>query len=294
MRFLFCLFIMFAPSLNLFSQFDEEDERKSESFVKIDPEGKKGFMFGVNLGIHLPNHDPAAFYDGSPKGLGFLDINEFLRIDRIYNEVIQELGNASEFQLAEYASEMKYNSSITVGGHLRYQFNWYHSLVADVNFTSLKADDFFVLSYANDNGTSQAIFENFPIQGKEDRLMLSMGYQVALAEPGPASLHFELGPELTSLKVKSNSISIGSRTYSILRAETLSNGQLLNNKIPTLNYTGFYTQFGANIEFDKFTVDLEWRTSFQKIDLNTSVEAKWKMNHTPMARFVYRLSAKGF
>ncbi len=296
MRLIFILSLFLFFSTVAYAQVDDnDDERKTENFVIIDPEGKKGFMFGVNIGYHLPNDDPAGFYDGSPKGQGFLDLGDFLSIDRVQNEVLDELGGTFQFNLVEYASEMKYNNSIAVGGHVRYQFNWYHALVADVNFVSLKADDFFVLSYPNDNGTSNDIFQNFGIQGKEDRLLLSMGYHLALAEPGAASMNFEFGPEITSVKVKTNRISVGSREYSILRAQTVGAGnQILNNRIPTLTYAGAYAQLGANMEFDKFTVDVVWRTSIQKIDLNPAIEAKWRLNHTPMARLIYRLSVKGF
>ncbi|NNC84423.1 MAG: hypothetical protein HKN79_12685 [Flavobacteriales bacterium] len=274
---------------------EADEERRGEQFVFIDPQAKRGFMFGLNLGYFLPNDDPAVFYDGSPKGQGFLDLQEYLQIDRIRNEVLQELGNPSDFTLVEYASDMPYVNSLAVGAHVRYQFNWYHSLVVDANFISLKADDFFVLSYPNDNGTSQDIFQNFPIQGKEDRLNMNLGYQFAWAPPGAASMHMEIGPEMTSIRVKSNTFSVGSRTYSILRAQTVGgNNQVINNSIPTQTFFGAYAQIGANLEFDKFTMDIGWRTSFQKISLYEAIEPKRRLNHMPMARLVYRLSVKGF
>ncbi|NND95176.1 MAG: hypothetical protein HKN45_09940 [Flavobacteriales bacterium] len=282
-------------SFGLSAQDDEFEERRDENFVFIDPQGKKGFMFGLNLGYFLPNDDPAGFYDGTDKGEGFLDLQEFLQIDRIRTEILEQLGNASTFRLAEYASEMRYTNSLAVGAHVRYQFNWYNAIVLDANFISLKAEDFFVLAYPNDNGTSQDIFQNFPIEGQEDRLNFSLGYHLALAEPGSASMNFEFGPEITSINVKSNRFSVGSRSYSILRAQTIGgNNQLINNQIPTLTYFGAYAQLGANLEFDKFTVDVVWRTSFQKIDLNPVLAPKRRLNHTPMARLVYRLTVKGF
>lgn len=280
----------------LLAQEDEEEEyeRRGESFVYIDPNGKKGFMFGVNLGYHMPNKEPAGFYDGSPKGEGFLDLQDYLGIQFVRDQVQQELG-VSQYTLEEYGSDMRYNQTIAVGGNLRYQFNWWHALVADVNFVSLTANDFFVLSIPSDNGTTQQTFQNFPIQGKEDRLLASMGYHLSLAEPSAMGVHFEFGPELTSLKVKSNTIQIGSRTYNILRAQTVGNGnQTLNNRIPTLNYIGGYAQLGANLEFDKFTIDLGWRTSANRIDLNPVLEPKLRFSHTLMARLVYRVTVKGF
>jgi hypothetical protein len=288
------LLIFFLGSAYLFSQ--EDDERRSESFVIIDPEGKKGFMFGANIGYYLANDEPARFYDGTPKGDNFLDLNEFLNIDYIRQEVIDALGNnTTSFQLVEYASDVRYNNVINFGGHLRYQFNWANAIVADVNFSAMRVDDFFVLSYANDNGTSQDIFQNFPISGTEDRLFVSAGYQVNLGPPSAAGLNFEFGPEMVSVKVKTNSFSIASRRYSILRAQTIGPGnQLLNNDIPTLTYIGAYAQFAANLEFDKFTIDLGLRSSLQKIELSESILSKRRLSYTPFARLVYRVTVKGF
>ena len=294
--FLFILIsLISAPLCAQIDDEDDEDERRGENFVFIDPQGKKGFMFGLNLGYYLPNDAPAVFYDGSPKGEGFLDLQDYLQIDRVRNEVLTELGNPGTFILEEYASDMRYTNTIAVGAHIRYQFNWYHAIVADANFISLKTTDFFVLSYPNDDGTSQDIFQNFPIEGQEDRLNLSMGYQVAFAPPGSASMNFEFGPELTSISIKSNRFSVGSRSYSILRAQSLgNNNQIINNNIPTQTFFGAYAQLGANLEFDKFTIDIAWRTSFQSIGLYEAQETKLQLNHTPMARLVYRLSVKGF
>ncbi len=274
----------------------EGDGRRGESFVMIDPEGKKGFMFGANIGYYLPNDQPATFYDGTPKGDGFLDLNDYLSIDYIRQEVLEELGNgASTFYLAEYASDVRYNNVFYVGAHLRYQLNWTHALVADINYSAMRMDDFFVLAYANSNGTSQDIFQNFPISGTEDRMFTSIGYQVNLSPPSEAGLNFEFGPELVSVKVKSNTFSVGNRTYNILRTQTIGPGnQLLSNSIPTTTFFGGYAQFGANLEFDKFTIDLCWRSSFHKIQLSDQIPTKLGVSHTPYARLVYRLTVKGF
>ena len=94
-----------------------------------------------------------------------------------------------------------------------------------------------VLSNAFD--TEYPVLLRSLIEGKEDRLMLSMGYQVAFAEPGSASMNFEVGPEITSISIKGNSFSVGSRTYSILRAQTVPGNQVLNNIITELICTAF-------------------------------------------------------
>jgi hypothetical protein len=280
--------------LSIGAYAQDEEGRRGEDFVVLDPEGKKGFMFGVNIGYMLPNDDAARFYDGTPKEAGFLDLH--LQIPFVRDQVFNELGpSVSAYQLVEYPLEMRYNDVLAIGGHLRYQFNWYSALVADVNFARLRAVDAFVLAYDDDNGSSQSIFQNFEILGEEDRLNLSMGYHVALADPGPGSMHFEFGPMLTSVRVRRNQISIGSRTYNILRAQTVGNGnQLLNNQIPTITSLGGYAQLGANLEFDKFTLDLAWRSSMEKVELYEGQEAKYRLHHFPFLRLVYRVTIKGF
>lgn len=280
-----------------FGVSQDGDGRKSEKFVVIDPEGKKGFMFGANIGYYLANDEPAIFYNGLNKGEGFLDIRDYLNRPTIKPDVLLALGgNTANFDLTESGFDIHYENVINFGGHLRYQFNWTNALVADVNFSSMKIEDSFALSYRNDNGTSELINQHFPIFGKEDRLFASLGYQVNLSPPGMAGLNFEFGPELVSVKVKSNTFRVGSRNYNILRAQTIGTGgsQILNSKIPTLSFIGAYTQFAANLEFDKYTIDLGWRTSFQKISLSDVIPAKRRMSHTPFIRLVYRVTIKGF
>lgn len=288
----FFLALLISPSL-----IAQDDDRDESDFVFIDPAGKKGFMFGVNLGYYLPNDDPTSFYDGTPKSDGFLDLANYIQLEYIQQQFANELGNSvSNFYLVEYPNEMRYTNTISLGGNVRYQFNWANAIVMDAHYISLKTVDAFVMGYANDNGTSQDIYQNFDIQGKEDRLQLSIGYQVSLAQPTDLAMHFEFGPMMTSIKIKENNFFVGSRSFSILRAQTVgvNNAQILNNAIPNVTSFGAYVQPGFNLEFDKFTLDLDWRTSIEKIQLSDQLEAKYRLNHMPMVRFVYRVSVKGF
>jgi|GEM_PF-2866100 len=289
---LFILSCIISPVLNA-----QENEREESDYVFVDPSGKKGFMFGLNIGGYLPNDESARFYDGTPKGEGFLNLEEYIGLPFISDQILQELGNsASSFRLAEYPTDMRYTNTVSFGGNLRYQFDWANAIVMDAFFIGLKTNDAFVLAYANDNGTVQDIFQNFDIRGREDRLQLSMGYQVSLSKPSQMAGHFEFGPLMTSVKIKENSFSVGSRTYNILRAQSVGSGnnQLINNNIPNITSFGAYTQLGINMEFDKFTVDLDWRTSMEKIALSPAIEAKYRLYHMPMLRLVYRVSVKGF
>lgn len=277
----------------------QDDGRRSEDFVVIDPEGKKGFMFGVNFGWMMPNDEAAKFYDGTPKGDGFLDINNYIRLPFLRDQILNDLGpSVSDYRLEAYPFDMRYNDVLAIGGHLRYQFDWYSAIVVDVNFARLRAADVFQISFEDDNGTTQRIFQNYEIIGEEDRLNFSLGYHIAFADPGPASMHFEFGPMMTSVSVRRNQFSIGSRTYNILRAQTIgpANGnQILNNaNIPTVTSFGGYAQLGGNLEFDKFTLDVAWRSSMEKIEVYEGQEAKYRLHHFPFLRLVYRVSVKGF
>jgi hypothetical protein len=295
------VFLIFCTLLFLFSSMPmalaQDGDRTESDFVFIDPTGKKGFMFGINIGYYLPNDDPTNFYDGTPKADGFLDLGSYIQLQYIQQQFQNELGNSvSNFQLVEYPNEMRYTNTVAFGGNVRYHFNWANAIVLDANYIGLKTVDAFVLGYDDPNsGTSQQIYRNFDISGKEDRLQLSLGYQVSLAKPTDIAMHFEFGPMMTSIKIKENNFTVGSRTYSILRAQSVGNNNpVLNNSIPNITSFGAYVQPGINMEFDKFTIDLDWRSSFEKIQLSENLEAKYRFNHMPMVRFVYRVSVKGF
>jgi hypothetical protein len=149
-----------------------------------------------------------------------------------------------------------------------------------------------VIEYPGTTGATQPIYENFEITGEEDRMNLSLGYQVALGAPSEFGVHLEFGPMLTSVHVRSNQIRIGDRTYSILRAQTVGTGanQVTNAPIPTVTSLGGYGQLGANLEFHKFTVDMALRVSLEKIALYEGQEARYRPSYLPILRLLYRLS----
>ncbi len=265
-------------------------------FDVVGPGLKKGFMFGLNVGYLLPNDEPATFYDGTPKEPGFLDLNEYLDQWFIRDQVINTLGDrAANYRLSEYPKEYRYNNALSIGGHVRYQFNWTHAVVADVNFTRLRSAGIFVIEYPGTTGATQPIYENFEITGEEDRMNLSLGYQVALGAPSEFGMHLEFGPMLTSVRVRSNEFRIGDGTYSILRAQTvgLSADQLITSPIPTVTSLGGYGQLGANLEFHKFTVDMALRVSLEKIALYEGQEARYRPSYLPLLRLVYQVSGGG-
>lgn len=262
----------------------------------VGPAAKKGFMFGLNLGYLLPNDEPATFYDGTPKEPGFLDLNQYLGQWFIRDQVINTLGErATNYRLSEYPKEYRYNNALSIGGHVRYQFNWTHAVVADMNFARLRSGGLFVIEYPDNTGFTQPVYENFEITGEEDRMNLSLGYQVALGAPSEFGVHLEFGPMLTSVNVRNNQFRIGDRTYSILRAQTvgLGNDQMINAPIPTVTSLGGYGQLGANLEFHKFTVDMALRVSLEKIALYEGQEARYRPSYLPFLRLVYQVSGSG-
>jgi hypothetical protein len=262
----------------------------------VGPAEKKGFMFGLNVGYLLPNDEPATFYDGTPKEPGFLDLNEYLGQWFIRDQVINTLGDrAANFRLSEYPQDYRYNDALAIGGHVRYQFNWTHAVVADMNFARLRSGGIFVIEYPNNTGATQPVYESFEITGEEDRMNLSLGYQVALGAPSEFGVHLEFGPMLTSVNVRNNQFRIGDGTYSILRAQTvgLAPDQLITGPIPTVTSLGGYGQLGANLEFHKFTVDMALRVSLEKIALYKGQEARYRPSYLPFLRLIYRVSGSG-
>ena len=129
------------------------------------PSEKKGFMFGLNIGYLMPNDEPATFYDGKPKEQGFLDLNAFLGQWFIRDQVINTLGDrAANYRLSEYPQDYRYNNALAIGGHVRYQFNWTHAVVADMNFARLRSAGIFVIEYPGTTGLTQPVFESIEIR----------------------------------------------------------------------------------------------------------------------------------
>jgi hypothetical protein len=202
---------------------------------------------------------------------------------------------AANYRLSEYPQDYRYNNALAIGGHVRYQFNWTHAVVADMNFARLRSAGIFVIEYPGTTGLTQPIYESFEITGEEDRMNLSLGYQVALGAPSEFGVHLEFGPLLTSVNVRNNQFRIGDQTYSILRAQTVGQApdQLINGQIPTVSSLGGYGQLGTNLEFHKFTLDMALRVSLEKIALYQGQEARFRPNYQPFLRLIYQLSGSG-
>ncbi len=281
------LFLM-AFHLSVYIAQDDDVIYEEDNYSHLNYKAKKGFMYGLNIGLLLANNEPALFYNGSAPN----NIYNYLSStnSNSYTQISNYVGNYN-FHLVELPEEMDYKPAVSFGLNLRYQKNWTNAFVADLNYSQLNASGLVVIEVErpNTSGATQANYEYFPIYGKETRLVVSAGYQITLTDPSSMGLIFEFGPVLTSVKVNRNAFRVGDREYNILRPQLSTGGQYINRKQPTVNDFGGYAAVGFNVEFDKFTIDALFRTSLERIQFDPNQEAKHKLQFLPHLRFSYRL-----
>lgn len=278
-------------NVHLFCQVEDDpdaDEGEFLEFADFDRSEYSGFFVGLNFGGYFANKSPAAFYSGIPPN----DIFIYLNNPNIYNNIVEALGGY-DFTLAEYADDLRYNPALMLGINLRYRMGAFSAINADFNYASLRAEDVIVLDVdrPNPNGTIDDVFEPYPIWGKEERFVLSLGIQNNLADPGPLVGYVELGGLLTSTKAKENKFSIGDPDggfgtveYNILRPE-LVNNQYVPGRQPTTTSFGFYGSLGVNAEFENVILDVGYRASFEKVAYTEN--DKPGLHHSVLIKFLY-------
>lgn len=288
------LVVVFLISWNwisVYGQVEDDpdaDEDENLEFADFDHSEYHGFFIGLNFGGYLANKSPASFYNGQAPN----DIFLYLSNPNIYNDIVEALGGY-DFTLAEYADDLRYNPAIMLGINMRYRMGAFSSINADFNYVSLRAEDVLVLDVnkPNPNGTIDDVFEPYPIWGKEERLIMSLGIQNNLADPGPLVGYVELGGLLTSTKAKENRFSIGDPdtgfgtvSYNILRPE-LVNNQYVPGKQPTTSSFGFYGGLGVNAQFENVIMDFGYRASFEKVAFRET--DKLGLHHAILIKFLY-------
>lgn len=289
MKFFFLCMLMILP-VTMLAQDDEDDYNEEEdSYEQVTYARKKGFMFGLNIGLLIPNNEPAQFYNGTAPN----DITPYLTNtnSNSYQEITEFIGGYDFVRDQTFLPIMNYSNGVNFGFNTRYQFDWHNAVVADLNYSQLTATGVMRLISAEEpgDGSTQDIIKFLDMYGKEQRLMISLGYQATLSEPSAMGFIFEVGPMITSVKVVRNAFVVGDREFNILRSRTLVGNQFANDRQQTVNDFGAYTAIGTNIEFDKFTVDAMFRASYERIQFDKEIEAKYKLNFLPQLRFTYRI-----
>jgi hypothetical protein len=248
-------------------------------------EERRGFSFGLNLGVYFGNKASASFFNGTC----FYELNDTQaqcydiesRLFLGQTEVqVQNLLNVESFTIPYDAApgNMRYNPGMLVGFRIAYRFNTENAICLDANYASLKAADKFTLrtNLLPENGQGAEDLRLYNIIGEEDRLLLSLGYRTAMVINEESNWFFEAGGTFTGTKLNRNYLEIEGTTFDLWVGFIGPNN--FNGPNSSLTATGLGYYGGTGIEFffaDKYEAQLGFRLSKDHIKMGDFDQKLW-------------------
>ncbi len=248
---------------------------------------RKGFRFGLNMGMYFPSKVSANYYNGSgfynnnidPNGVRMYSIEERLNLTPQETQYITSYFNATGFQFPRdaYPTAMRYNGGFNIGFQTAYDFNNKSSLVFDLNVCKVKAYDRFTMQL---NGTSaqqngQTDIRIFDIQGNEQRLNLALGYRTGWALSGNGLYFMQFGGSMLGTKVINNVAILADRNYELIIGAA-NPAQMINYQPQTGIGFGYYFSTGFFLPLGEHkNAELSLAFSKDKMILNMNEFKGW-------------------
>ena len=251
----------------------------------------RGFSVGLNLGVYLGNKKSAAFYNGScaysiegvAAGVRCYSIEERILLNGTNTNSIlsyiltQYNATGLDFPVDMYPMNMGYKPSMQYGLLLKYNFDYTNSIVFNGNFIRLKAVDVFTLKLLGTTmqQNAQEDIRIFDISGEEDRFHFSLMYRSGAEINKGSNWFVQGGPSMVGIKVLSNQIFIGDRTFDLLIGAQNPN-QLIVYQPRTDIGMGFTLGTGFEMMFnDKYEISLSLNASRERIVLGSFEDRIW-------------------
>ncbi len=232
------------------------------------------FRVGIFAGYYISGNSTAMYYNGSDNNR----LLNYMGVPQVETQIRESL-NTDNFELAEYAQDMRYNNAAAFELQASYLFgkNWNISL--RFHSVNLEASSIFTLRVDPKNqGNPQTLdpyLENVQISGKESRSHIGLGVGKEFFFDNNVFVLTEAGFELNFVKVEENKMLIAQRTFALPLYTNVLNQQAT----PTATIgTGIYLAMGSGIRFDnglEFILKATYINT--KINLNDAVEDRLNM-----------------
>ena len=252
-----------------------------------DSDERKGFRFGLNMGMYFPSKVSANYYNGSgfynnnidPNGVRMYSIEERLNLTPQETQYITNYFNATGFQFPydAYPTAMRYNGGFNIGFQTAYDFNNKSSLIFDLNVCKVRAYDRFTMQL---NGTSaqqngQTDIRIFNIEGNEQRLNLALGYRTGWALSGNGLYFMQFGGTMLGTKVINNVAILADRNYELIIGAA-NPAQMINYQPQTGVGFGYYFSTGFFLPLGTHkNAELSLAFAKDKIILNANEFKGW-------------------
>lgn len=231
------------------------------------------FRVGIFAGYYISGDATAEYYNGRDNNR----LKNFINITQIENQIRESL-DGYNFELAEYAQDMRYNNAASFELQASYLFgnNWNISL--RFHSANLEAAGIFTLRVDRTNqgnpNTLDPYLEEAKISGKESRSHIDIGIGKEFVFENNLFILAEVGFDLNFVKVKENKMQIAGRTYSLPLYTNILNQQAT----PTTTIgTGIYLTCGAGFRFSN-SIDFLIKTTYMNTKINLNDVAVNRLN----------------
>ncbi len=252
-----------------------------------DSDERKGFRFGLNMGMYFPSKVSANYYNGSgfysnsidPNGVRMYSIEDRLNLTQLERQYITTYYNATGFQFPydAYPTAMRYSGGFNIGLQTAYDFNNKSSLIFDVNVCKVKSYDRFTMQMI---GTSAQVngqndIRIFNIEGNEQRLNLALGYRTGWALSGNGLYFMQFGGSMLGTKVVNNIAHVADRNYDLIIG-AVNPAQMTTYRPQTGIGFGYYFSTGFFLPLGEHkNAELSLGFSKDKIILNMNEFKGW-------------------
>lgn len=253
-----------------------------------DSDERKGFRFGLNMGMYFPSKVSANYYNGDgfynnnidPNGVRLYSIKERLNLTPQETQFITNYYNASggfDFPRDAYPAAMRYNGGFNIGFQTAFDFNNKSSLIFDLNVCKVKAYDRFTMQLmgttAQQNGQND--IRIFNIEGNEQRLNLALGYRTGWALSGNGLYFMQFGGSMLGTKVVNNIAHVADRNYDLIIGAA-NPAQMINYQPQTGIGFGYYFSTGFFLPLGTHkNAELSLAFAKDKIILNANEFKGW-------------------
>lgn len=175
--------------------------------------------YGLNLGGYLANKNTANYYNGSGAYTAVGNqgtLAQILNPSNTFNygRIRQDVGY--DFTLHGLPMDMRYSPAMMLGLYAIFHLSSKMAIVAESNFTRLKAEDQFTLKLERFSNIEGDNIERYYISGTEERVDIRLGLQYTFVSEASAVHPFvEVGMTATDTKAKNNIVRIANQTYGI-------------------------------------------------------------------------------
>jgi len=249
---------------------------------------RKGFRFGLNMGMYFPSKVSANYYNGSgfynnnidPNGVRLYSIEERLNLTPQETQYITNFYNAAggfDFPRDSYPIAMRYNGGFNIGFQTAYDFNNKSSLIFDLNVCKVKAYDRFTMQLIGTSGqlNGQNDIRLFNVEGNEQRLNLALGYRTGWALSGNGLYFMQFGGSMLGTKVVNNIAYVADRNYDLIIGAA-NPAQMINYQPQTGIGFGYYFSTGFFLPLGEHkNAELSLAFAKDKIILNANEFKGW-------------------